>query len=427
MSCPYCGSENLKKNGIKHNKQQYQCKDCKKYFSSNNVEIKPKEETVKCIYCGGHTNKSGKTKWGVQIYWCRDCHKRFNENTMPQPPIEERCPYCGGELKYKGWSNNGHNRRYICKECGKGFSGDLSNLQVRVIEKPCPYCGSEDVKKGGRLRSGAKRYFCNSCGKGYSENTIVTDPPHKPDKCPECGGTHINCSGHDKNGKQRYKCMSCGRKFVENPTQNKFKVWQHTCPKCGHTEARKAGKSQNKQYYQCLNCGHKDLEGGKYKHISAKDVVKLRKYYRQGLPIKHIAKNLNRSEKITRTIIKKFMTPMDKMFNIIGQQNNIRNLALSGYSTFKLCGMYGKTMDELNSILEKEYKFESITEEQKNLIIKFGVGASVPVDYIAPYIPCSTHMCDSILSQYKITKRKYKRTEVEKNQDYYELDKFLGR
>lgn len=333
-NCPYCNSENLKKNGIKYGKQQYQCKDCKKYFSSTENLI-VKEENVPCIYCGGHTNKSGKTKWGVQIYWCRECHKRFNENTMPQPPIEERCPYCGGELKYKGWSNNGHNRRYLCKQCNKGFSGDLSNLKVRVIEKPCPYCGSEDVKKGGHLKSGARRYVCNTCGKGYNENTIVTDPPHKPEKCPLCGGTHINLSGHDtKTGKQRYKCVACGHKFVENPTQFRFTIHEKKCPHCDHIGAKKGGRSgDKKQYYICLKCGHKYLENPKYVHL---------------------------------------------------------------------------------------------TPKQKELIVKYGVGCGVPVKDLATYIPCTERTVRNIISKYKITRKKYVRTQREKEQDWMILNKYIG-
>lgn len=524
MVCPYCGSENLKKNGIKYNKQQYQCKDCKKYFSSNNVEIKPKEETVKCIYCGGHTNKSGKTKWGVQIYWCRDCHKRFNENTMPQPPIKERCPYCGGELKYKGWSNNGHNRRYICKECGKGFSGDLSNLQVRKIEKPCPYCGSEDVKKGGHLRSGARRYVCNSCGKGYNENTVVEEPKHRPEKCPYCGGTHINCSGHDKNGKQRYKCVECGKKFVENPTQKEFKRWEIECPYCHHVGARKAGVSSGKkQYFQCLECKHKFMEHQHHQHTTPILRANVLKDLELGMTKLDISKKYGVSEKTIGTITKgrelawrriqvqetklkrklehlaiqrkkrnfreqnvedlknkvvfhyscygvsleenlkrefmdlfnsylqdkikkytlteQFKLLLEKGHPIMKQKQEEQERRLKRQRKFSMikevlkgqpedmvASKYNVDIKHLQDSLEKYYNMESLTEEQKSNIIKFGVGASVPVEYIAPYIPCSVKKCQEILSKFTVKPRKkYERTEQEKHQDWYDLDKYIMR
>ena len=423
MTCPYCGGNNLKKNGFKQGIQQYQCKDCKKYFGSDTIIIE-KEENIKCIYCGGHTNKSGKTKWGVQIYWCRECHKRFNENTMPQPPIKERCPYCGGELKYKGWSNNGHARRYLCKECGKGFSGDLSQLKVHVIEMPCPYCGSEDIKKGGHLKSGARRYVCNSCGKGYNENTVVQEV-HRPDKCPKCGGTHINLCGHEKSGKQRYKCIDCKHRFVENPVLPSPKVWEHECPKCGHMKARKAGKSSGKQYYECLACGHKTLEGGLWVHIKPKEIDRLKELYSNGMLPGQIAETMGRSERTIRSQIRTYVTPEIKEKHDRAIDIKIRTLALNGYSLGKLCGRYNKTKEYIDTLLEEDYKRESITKQQKETIVKFGIGCSVPIDYLAQYVGCSENMCKTVIGDFTPKKVKYKRTDVEKKQDWMLLDSFI--
>ena len=286
----------------------YYCKDCKKGYSTYLVQDEPHLE---CVYCSSHnTVRAGKTKHGVQIYKCNDCGRRFNEDKT-KLDFDTLCPHCGGVIAYKGWSNDGTVRRYVCKSCRRTFSGDVNHLNIKekVVEKPCPYCGSHNIRKGGRLKSGLKRYKCNDCGKGYNEGTVVITPKYRPEKCPHCGGTHINCSGHDtKTGKQRYKCIDCGKKFVENPTQHNFKVWEHECPKCGHKRARKAGRTQGKQYYQCLQCGHKDLEGGKYKHLSAKDVTKLRELYRTGIPLKYIASEMNRSQNSIRTLIKDIRT-----------------------------------------------------------------------------------------------------------------------
>lgn len=428
MSCPYCGGENLKKNGIlKSGIQRYYCKDCNKYFNSDTILIE-KEENPKCIYCGGHTNKSGKTKWGVQIYWCRECHKRFNENTMPQPPIKERCPYCGGELKYKGWSNNGHARRYLCKECGKGFSGDLSKLKKHVIEMPCPYCGSEDIKKGGHLKSGARRYVCNSCGKGYNENTIVKDPPHKPDKCPKCGGTHINLCGHEKSGKQRYKCIDCKHRFVENPVQQTFKTWKKECPRCGHKKARKAGKSSGKQYYQCLKCNHKYLEGGMFRHTTTKDKNEIVQMFEDKIPQYKIANVMKVSQRTIHNILKVKGLIVDTSKTPKGElREEIKKLILSGHSIQKLAKEYGYSCDTLQGIVRYDYMHETLSKQQENLIVKFGVGLSVPVNDLAPYIPCSIKKCKQVLSKYNIPKKKkYVRTEQEKHQDDLVLDRFLG-
>lgn len=383
--CPRCNGTNIKKNGIKYGKQQYQCKDCKKYFSGDFTLLK--EPSIPCIYCGGHTNKSGKTKWGVQIYYCRDCRKRFNENTMPHPPIEEKCPYCGGDLKYKGWSNNGHKRRYLCKQCGKGFSGDLSNLQVREVEMPCPYCGSEDIKKGGHLRSGARRYVCNSCGKSYNKNTIVKKI-HKPKECPQCGKMHINLSGHDtKTGKQRYKCVSCGYKFVENPTQQKFVIQEKQCPVCGYVGAKRAGRTGGKrQYYQCLNCNHKYLENGHHRHSTLKEKEQIVSLCLKGLPLIKIAKMIGKNERTVSTIIK-----------------------------------MNKPEEKLN-------------KEQYDLIYKYGVVMKIQPEYVAPYIPCSLKKCKEViqelsnknLNKIKLVKANYQVSEKDRKFDWMELDKFVG-
>jgi transposase-like protein len=38
IKCPYCGSEHIVKNGKKHSKQKYLCRDCKKSFTINNLD-----------------------------------------------------------------------------------------------------------------------------------------------------------------------------------------------------------------------------------------------------------------------------------------------------------------------------------------------------------------------------------------------------
>ena len=428
MNCPRCGSENFRKSGLlKSGKQRYICKECGKGFSSSEPVVEVKKH---CIYCGSeNTVKAGRTRWNKQIYLCNDCKRKFNENRAEV--IEATCPICGGELRYKGWSNNGHARRFICVQCGKGFSGeDPNNLKVRVIEHPCPYCGSENVRKGGRLKSGAKRYYCNDCNKGYNENTIVVEKEPKPEKCPKCGGTHINRSGHDtKTKKQRYKCVDCGYKFVENPTQPTFKRWKKSCPRCGHTEARKAGRSNGKQYYQCLNCNHKYLEGGVIRHCTKKDKEEIKLMFEKGISKQVIADTMQLSVKKIYNILKKeglivisSNTPKGEL------RQKLKDLILSGYDISDLSKKSGYSCDTLQSIVRYDYLNETISNEQLKDIVKYGVGASVPVKYLAPYIKCSVKKCKQVLSKYTIKPRKkYQRTETEKHQDWFELDKFIMR
>lgn len=40
IKCKYCNSANIIKRGINYNKQEYQCKDCKKYFRIGDNRIK---------------------------------------------------------------------------------------------------------------------------------------------------------------------------------------------------------------------------------------------------------------------------------------------------------------------------------------------------------------------------------------------------
>jgi len=299
---------------------------------------------------------------------------------MPQPPIKEKCPYCGGELRYKGWSNNGHARRYKCANCKKTFSGDLSNLKVRVIDMPCPHCGSENVRKGGRLKSGAKRYLCNDCHKNFSQSTVVRDI-RRPEKCPKCGRNHINLSGHDtKSGKQRYKCTSCGYKFVENPSQHAFKIQEKECPVCKHVGAKKAGMSSGKkQYYICLNCGHKYLEDGIYRHLTT------------------------------------------------AQKNHIIHSLIRGDKIKDISNDIGTTERTVRNIVFNYYKKEVLSEQQVSDILKYGVGCGVPVEYLHPYVGCTAHKCKEILSSHAISARsQYVRTKQEKARDWYDLDRFLA-
>ena len=378
LICPRCNGQHIIKQGfLPSGKRRYLCKDCKKGFSSHQEMLK---SVVSCFYCkSDNTVKAGKTTHNAQVYKCNDCGRRFNEGRVQYEFIDTPCPYCGGELHNKGWSNNGTVRRFKCQSCKRTFSGDLNNLKIKTIEKPCPYCGSQDVRKGGRLSSGAKRYKCNDCGKGYNENTVLTETPHKPEYCPKCNATHINLSGHDtKTGKQRYKCVTCGYKFVENPQYPTPVVWQKQCPNCDHVGARKAGKSNGKQYYQCFNCGHKYLEGGLYKHINERKRKEIIHQYIKGHTATQIAQQLETTERTVRNVMASY------------------------------------------------YKKEQLSVEQKQLIYKFGIECNVPVDYLAPYINCTKNMCKKYLSQFKLKPKKvYIPTEQEKYFDRMELEKFI--
>ena len=46
-------------------------------------------------------------------------------------------------------------------------------------------------------------------------------------------------------------------------------------------------------------------------------------------------------------------------------------------------------------------KTETLSKEQKEFIYKWGVMLNVPVEYLAPYVPCSYYACQKELDKYK--------------------------
>lgn len=467
MKCPHCGSENVKKGGLlPSGRQRRYCKDCKKYWSDG---IKPVKPTADGKYC----------------------------------------PYCGGALKYKGWNSSG-TRRYVCKECGKGCSGENPVKRLPVhSEIPCPYCGTHNARRLGKLKDGTQRYQCNECGKGFSAHTAISEPVKLT--CPKCGGKHINRSGFDtKTGKQRYKCIDCKHKFVENPSQHPFKQHEKECPYCHHVGAKKAGKSNGKQYYICLHCNHKYLEGGLYRHLKSTDKRHIMTMMTQGVSqveiaeemhisvktlnnylnkceelkpireqnaklqrersareekLKHLYKIKNKkleqfkpyTERIPYGFFCEFMEcsneylkgRMDKArFNRMVTALTVKELEkvsltkdelLHKQNKKKACmaimrGMstdyitkYDVKLSEIKTSLETLYRKETISPEQEETIVKFGVGCRVPVEYLAPYVPCSQRKCKAILKNYVIPEPKeHVVSEHERAFDKIWLDKFLG-
>jgi len=44
--CPYCGSENLRKRGLRNNKQRWRCKDCNRCFETKKGEGNERKDVV---------------------------------------------------------------------------------------------------------------------------------------------------------------------------------------------------------------------------------------------------------------------------------------------------------------------------------------------------------------------------------------------
>lgn len=424
QKCPHCGSTHFHKAGfLASGKQRYLCNDCKKGFSS----FLNKNEILDCIYCKSKNVIRHGIIAGQQEYLCKDCNKRYTENTIIKEQVKDPCPYCGGKLTVKGWSNNHTVRRYVCKSCGKSLSGDISKYNKMEKLKPCPYCNSTNVKKSGKLASGSQRYYCNDCNKQYSENTVIKEAAYRPDKCPKCGESQIRLCGKSREGKQRYLCVSCNYKFVENPQIKEAQTYTKTCPKCQNTQVVKNGKTHGKQYWKCTKCGHKFLEQQKYRHKTEDQKESFVALYQAGVTQKQIAEQLNTSVKTVYRILKENQalktetkTPQGKTRQLIVEA------ILKGANMQHISKVTNFDTKILRDIMRYEYAKEKLTEQQKDLIIKFGVNCAVPVDYLAPYIPCSQRMCKQILRGYEIKEKKLEPlTEQQKAFDRLELDKFI--
>ena len=229
VACPECGSENIQKRGIRAGNRRYRCKDCGRCFTeganSRGKQIKFIPIDKVCPQCGStHVIRDGLLETGGQRYKCTDCRKSFSVKTKVRPPVEYKCPYCGGTLRRAGSSKLGE-QQYQCKECGRSCTGDPPKArttfkQVNVTVE-CPYCGSKDiVLRGTDPKSDLKRYLCKSCEKAFTDNTKVRlerikNEARSKEVCPRCGGTRIISASIDKNGKQRYKCLDCKRGYTK--------------------------------------------------------------------------------------------------------------------------------------------------------------------------------------------------------------------
>ena len=172
MNCPECNSENLLKKGFRKGKQRYQCKDCGRNFVEGTKyvgrQVKLPTLVKSCPTCQS-TNiiRDGKLESGARRFKCKDCGKRFSSKTFMRPPVEYKCPYCGGKLNRSGKSKLGESQ-YICATCGKSCTGDPPvkrfSFKERNTSIKCPYCDSlHIVLRGIEPKTNLTKYMCRSC------------------------------------------------------------------------------------------------------------------------------------------------------------------------------------------------------------------------------------------------------------------------
>lgn len=131
MNCPRCNSNHVIKQGFARGKQQYLCKDCKRYF----YDIKYTNDNPKCPFCGGLSVKNGfrpRKSGNEQRYKCTKCNRSFIKD--PKKPVDSRIP-----------------------------------LDPSI---KCYHCGSNNIGRRGIIRGvkGKHLYWCYSCKTYFVDN-----------------------------------------------------------------------------------------------------------------------------------------------------------------------------------------------------------------------------------------------------------------
>lgn len=221
----------------------------------------------------------------------------------------------------------------------------------------CPNCGSTSVQKKGK-RAGKQRYRCKECNAAFTEGVTYVKQVLQAQvtgvNCPKCGKDHIIRDGKLDDGTQRYQCQSCGLNF--SPRTNLLEEIKWNCPYCDGELSYSGYSRKGFREYKCKECGT-SCTGDE-----------------TGKPIKRI-------------------TQEDK--------DSIVQAVLAGKNVNKLAEEYKCTPKFIKTLAKPSYKSEKINREQLNLIIRFGIHLSVPVDYMAEYVGCSEHKCLEVLKKYK--------------------------
>ena len=271
----------------------------------------------------------------------------------------------------------------------------------------CPRCGSEDLQKKGK-RAGRQRFRCKTCSCSFTEGIPYKEAPAYKKlamKCSRCGSIHIVRDGKLEDGAQRYLCKDCNLRFSENSTESLSTTWE--CPYCGHILNYSGYGKFGQREYRCphckKSCSGDQLTGEPIKRLSFSEtnesvycpVCNSRNIKKAG-----IAKG-NRQKYICKDCKKQFMTDYVVQPKKAGLRDKIISLVMNGSNVRKTGKKYGFSERYMREFLEPYFANETITIEQRQLIIKFGYHCSVPVDYLAEYVHCSEKMCKKVLKEHK--------------------------
>lgn len=272
-----------------------------------------------------------------------------------------KCPNCGSiKLQKKG--TRAGKQRYKCNKCGANFTQGVEyvkQIKREPVQLRCPQCDSNHIRRDGISARGLQRYECYDCHTNFDEISIKKKK-RITWKCPYCGGD-LSYSGFGRKKQREYKCKVCDRSCSADASGKPIATYKFRevnkeiqCPDCGTYDISKSGSSKGRKRYKCNECG---------------------RVFSYGDNVKRVHKTNSQQE------------AMEKI--------------LKGKSRKKVAEEYGYTVDYLNKLVKTDEYKESLTQEQINTIIRFGVFCNVPVDYLAEYIPCSEIKCLEVIREYK--------------------------
>lgn len=271
----------------------------------------------------------------------------------------------------------------------------------------CPQCKGEDLQKRGK-RSGKQRFSCKKCGCSFTEGIPYKKAPsYDPlsKVCLRCGSSHVVRDGKLLDGTRRYLCRDCNLRFGENSNESLSTSW--ICPDCKHTLQYSRTNELGQQEYKCPNCNKYYLR----EELTKKSIIR-EPFSKTNIHVncpfcnsKNIRKTGmakgDRQKYLCKDCKKYFMTEYKVKPKKEGLKEEIISCIMHGGNIRKVGEKYGFSERYIREFLKPYYSKETITKEQRNLIIKFGYYCSVPVDYMAEYIKCSEKMCRKVLKEYK--------------------------
>lgn len=458
--CPRCRSDKIRRNGFEESgKQRYKCSSCNKYFTDK----EPRELNVypkTCPKCGNiGVHKAGK-EHGKQNWICVKCNHKFlnvpKSKTIPQEIIDKIIPLLEkGYMKIEVAGELGISVKTV-HNYSKGFSTrpvkKVKQKTVKLSDVKCPYCGTYENRKDGFI-SGAQRYQCKHCGKKFTERTIFPIPKAEKVEKPKIKKKTVNKITEEIISKMEELLE---KNYTKTQVAAELKLFLRTVQKYTKgmdvkikekrdlAEQLKLEKLKEQKELQRLQKAKLEEKKNFVSTLRYKYQVKLKEFEVE-IPTQFISCFNDLSERFMNeeidkyTLLKEFNILFDKVqeqMNILAEEKmlqdketrlkNIVKDIFKGVPENIVMDKYKATKEELKKLIYPFYEKEQINSVQQQTIVKFGVKCGVPVEYIAPYIPCSIKLCSKILSQYKIPTFVKKEIDIkERNFDRVWLDSFV--